>query len=89
MTQLMKMEDLQLLYGKMETGQQLSLDAGRPITEGAGLRQQISARNKQTYNSFSLALLEDYLMELSWIANKTTGGDFKFVALTGRRYESI
>lgn len=84
MTQLMKMEDLQLLYGKMETGQQLSLDAGRPITEGAGLRQQISARNKQTYNSFSLALLEDYLMELSWIANKTTGGDFKFVALTGR-----
>jgi len=84
MTQLMSREDLQLLYGKQELGAQLSLDSGRPITEGAGVRQQISSRNKQTYNTFSLGMLEDYLMELSWIANKTTGGDFKFVALTGR-----
>lgn len=83
MQQLLIKEDLQLLYGKMSKGTQLGPN-GRPITQGAGLRAQIANRNKQAYNTLTYELLEDTLMQLSWISNPTKGGDFKFVALTGR-----
>ena len=84
MAQLLKREEIALMYGTMSKGNVLGPN-GRPIIEGAGLRQQISNRNKQTYNRLSYDMLQDYLMNLSWIANGQSGGDFKFVMMTGRQ----
>jgi len=84
MSQLLKREEIALLYGTMSKGNVLGPN-GRPIIEGAGLRQQISNRNKMLYNKLSYGFLQDYLMNLSWIANGQSGGDFNFVMMTGRQ----
>lgn len=54
---------------------------GRPAYTGAGLLQQISASNRQTYTKLTADLLEEFLFDLSYnILNKDQR---KFVALTG------
>ncbi len=85
MRKLMEREERALIYGELADGPNVILgDNGRPVTEGAGLRQQISARNKQFYTTLSYSFLMEFLMNLSYAANGT-GGDHKFVGLTGRR----
>lgn len=54
---------------------------GRPVYVGAGLLQQISASNRQTYTRLTADLLEEYLFELSY--NILDKSNRKFVALTG------
>ena len=48
---------------------------------GAGLLQQISNSNRQTYTKLTADLVEDYLFNLSY--NILAKGERKFVALTG------
>ena len=48
---------------------------------GAGLLQQISDSNRQTYTKLTTDLLEDFLFNLSY--NILAKGERKFVALTG------
>lgn len=55
----------------------------RPVYHGAGLRQQISPANKRTYFKLTYELLDNFLLDLSYNA-KRWGGDFNFVALTGK-----
>lgn len=55
---------------------------GRPVYSGAGIRQQISASNIRYYSSLTYELLEGFLQDLSFTAQKW-GGDTNFVALTG------
>lgn len=54
---------------------------GRPVHVGAGLLQQISSSNRETYTKLTAELLEDYLFNLSY--NILGRGERKFVALTG------
>lgn len=54
---------------------------GRPVYIGAGILQQISASNRQTYTKLTADLLEDYLFDLSY--NIIDKSQRKFVALTG------
>lgn len=54
---------------------------GRPVYTAAGLLQQISSSNRQSYTKLTADLLEDYLFELSY--NLIDKGQRKFVALTG------
>jgi hypothetical protein len=86
MRKLMEREERALIYGEYSDGPNaiLSPDNGRPIMEGSGIREQISSRNKMFYTDLSYDLFMEYLMNLSYASNGT-GGDHKFVALTGRR----
>ncbi|MFA5616822.1 MAG: hypothetical protein WDK95_08190 [Syntrophorhabdaceae bacterium] len=54
---------------------------GRPVYVGAGLLEQISPANKETYTKLTVDLLEDFLFNLSY--NILGRGERKFVALTG------
>jgi hypothetical protein len=56
---------------------------GRPVYHGAGLRQQISPANKRTYFKLTYELLDNFLLDLSYNANRW-GGNYNFVALTGK-----
>lgn len=55
----------------------------RPVYHGAGLRQQISPGNKRTYVKLTYDLLDTFLLDLSYNANRW-GGNYNFVALTGK-----
>lgn len=55
----------------------------RPVFTGAGLRAQIAPSNVRYYSQLSYNLLEQFLIDLSYSANRW-GGDYKFVALTGK-----
>ena len=55
----------------------------RPIYTGAGIRQQISPANIRYYSKLTYAILDDFLLDLSYAANKWGGGQ-NFVALTGK-----
>lgn len=55
----------------------------RPVFHGAGLRQQISPANIRYYSKLTYDILENFLLDLSYSANRW-GGDHKFVALTGK-----
>jgi hypothetical protein len=55
----------------------------RPIYHGAGLRQQISPANIRYYSKLTYEILDDFLLDLSYCANRW-GGEHKFVALTGK-----
>lgn len=69
-------------YNKNENGTtELRGTNGRPVYVGAGLLQQISNANRQTYTKLTPDLLEDYLFNLSY--NVLAKGQRKFVALTG------
>lgn len=55
----------------------------RPVFHGAGLRQQISPANVRYYSKLTYDILDEFLLDLSYSANRW-GGDHKFVALTGK-----
>lgn len=55
----------------------------RPVYHGAGLRQQISPANVRYYSELTYDILDNFLLDLSYSANRW-GGDHKFVALTGK-----
>ena len=70
-------------YNKTSDGQILQTDTnGYPITQGAGLRDQIAPANKRYYTKLTYALLYDFLLELSFNANQY-GGNANFIGLTG------
>lgn len=56
---------------------------GRPVYEGAGLRQQIAPANIRYYTTLTYKILDDFLLDLSYAAD-IWGGDCKFLALTGK-----
>jgi hypothetical protein len=56
---------------------------GRPVIQGAGLRQQIAPANVRFYTRLSYNFLMDFLMDLSFVATPL-GGHNKFVMLTGK-----
>lgn len=55
----------------------------RPVYTGAGLRQQISPANIRYYSKLTYEILDEFLLDLSYCANRY-GGNHKFVALTGK-----
>ncbi len=55
----------------------------RPIYTGAGLRQQISPANVRRYSKMTYDLLDDFLLSLSYNAQRW-GGNVRFLALTGK-----
>jgi hypothetical protein len=56
---------------------------GRAVYHGAGFREQISPANKRYYTKLTYELLDEFLLDLSYAADKW-GGNHKFVALTGK-----
>lgn len=75
----------QLVYAKYNSNSNGTTDLrgsnGRPVYIGAGLLQQISDSNRQTYTKLTADLVEDFLFNLSY--NILAKGERKFVALTG------
>jgi hypothetical protein len=55
----------------------------RPVYHGAGVRQQIAPANKLYYAKLTYEVLDEFLLDLSYNANRW-GGDYNFVALTGK-----
>jgi len=55
----------------------------RPVYHGAGIRQQISPANKLYYTTLTYDILDEFLLDLSYNANRW-GGDYNFVGLTGK-----
>lgn len=71
-------------YNKNANGEVTLLGENkRPVFIGAGMRQQISPANIRYYTKLTYAILDEFLLDLSYAANKW-GGDVKFVALTGK-----
>lgn len=69
---------------KTAAGQYLMKDdSGFPIKEGAGLHEQIAPAYRFNYNSFTIDMLEDVLLNLS--INILPEDKRHFVALTGER----
>ena len=72
------------VYNKNSMGTvTLKGENSRPVYHGAGLRQQISPANKRTYYKLTYELLDNFLLDLSYNANRW-GGNYNFVALTGK-----
>ena len=72
------------IYNKDSQGiVQLKGENQRPVYHGAGLRQQISPANKRTYFKLTYEILDSFLLDLSYNANRW-GGNYNFVALTGK-----
>lgn len=55
----------------------------RPIQMGAGLREQISPSNIRYYSELTYDILDQFCLDLSY-SNDLWGGNYKFVALTGK-----
>lgn len=55
----------------------------RPVYHGAGVRQQISPANKLYYSKLTYDVMDEFLLDLSYNASRW-GGDYNFVALTGK-----
>jgi hypothetical protein len=55
----------------------------RPVYHGAGVRQQISPANKLFYTRLTYDIIDEFLLDLSYNASRW-GGDYNFVALTGK-----
>lgn len=55
----------------------------RPIQMGAGLREQISPSNLRYYSELTYDILDQFVLDLSY-SSGMWGGDYKFVALTGK-----
>jgi hypothetical protein len=72
------------IYNKDQNGYvKLQGENKRPVYHGAGFRQQISPSNKRYYTKLTYEILDEFLLDLTYAANKW-GGDQKFVALTGK-----
>ena len=77
--------DKSLVY-QLYTGQPdetIKDENGRPVIQGAGLRQQIAPANVRYYTSLSYNFLMDFFTSLSFVATPL-GGNNKFVMLTGK-----
>lgn len=71
-------------YNKSASGMvQVQGENKRPVYHGAGFREQIAPANKRYYTKLTYDILNEFLLDLSFNANKF-GGDQKFVALTGK-----
>lgn len=57
--------------------------SGNVIKQGSGIREQMEVANTTYYNTFSLKLIEDILMELS--VSKLEFGERRFILRTGER----
>lgn len=55
----------------------------RPVYHGAGIRQQISPANKLYYTRLTYDIIDEFLLDLSYNASRW-GGDYNFMALTGK-----
>lgn len=55
----------------------------RPVYHGAGIRQQISPANKVYFSKLTYDMMDEFLLDLSYNANRF-GGDQNFVGLTGK-----
>jgi hypothetical protein len=55
----------------------------RPVYHGAGVRQQISPANRLYYSKLTYDVIDEFLLDLSYNASRW-GGDYNFVALTGK-----
>jgi hypothetical protein len=55
----------------------------RPVYHGAGVRQQISPANRLYYTRLTYDILDEFLLDLSYNADRW-GGNHNFVALTGK-----
>lgn len=55
----------------------------RPIQMGAGLREQISPSNVRYYSQLTYDILDQFCLDLSY-SSTMWGGNYKFVALTGK-----
>jgi hypothetical protein len=55
----------------------------RPVYHGAGVRQQIAPANKFYYTKLTYDIIDEFLLDLSYNASRW-GGDYNFVALTGK-----
>ena len=55
----------------------------RPVFHGAGIRQQIAPANRLFYTKLTYDIMDEFLLDLSYNANRW-GGDYNFVALTGK-----
>jgi hypothetical protein len=72
------------IYNKDPQGQvRLQGKNNRPVYHGAGIRQQISPANKLYYSKLTYDVLDQFLLDLSYNASRW-GGDYNFVALTGK-----
>lgn len=59
------------VYNKNSMGTvTLKGENSRPVYHGAGLRQQISPANKRTYYKLTYELLDNFLLDLSYNANR-------------------
>lgn len=79
--------DRQYIYSRYNKDTQgevkLRDENGMPIYHGAGLREQIAPANKRPYTRLTYEILNEFLLDLSFSADKW-GGNNKFVALTGK-----
>ena len=77
--------DRQLVYSRYNANADGTTDLvgtnGRPVYIGAGLLEQISPANRQSYTTLTADLMEDFLFNLSY--NILGTNERKFVALTG------
>jgi hypothetical protein len=72
------------IYNKNARGEvKLQGDNGRSVYHGAGLRQQIAPANIRFYSELTYDILDQFLLDLSYDTSKW-GGNYKFVALTGK-----
>jgi len=72
------------IYNKDSKGEvRLQGKNKRPVYHGAGIRQQISPANKLYLAEYTYDVLDEYLLDLSYNADRW-GGDYNFVALTGK-----
>ena len=72
------------VYNKDPQGEvRLQGKNNRPVYHGAGIRQQISPANRLYYTKLTYEILDEFLLDLSYNASRW-GGDYNFVALTGK-----
>jgi len=72
------------IYNKDPQGQvRLQGKNQRPVYHGAGVRQQISPANRLYYSKLTYDVIDEFLLDLSYNASRW-GGDYNFVALTGK-----
>ena len=56
-------------------------DNGRPVYEGAGIREQIASSNKREYTELTEEVIRDFMIDLSY--NVTPESSREFMAFTG------
>lgn len=85
-----RQEDYLLMYGPyIGKDKQIIAKNGRPISSGAGLRDQIAPSNVMEHNGrISYEALDSYFWELSKFGG-SVGGDASFVCLHGRGFKKM